>query len=152
MALPPDGRAPLWHEFLPTDRWPLFPGSDRFVEGLLPPAEGREWRCLQALADGTLTCFDVATGRHAWTIRLESAVGPIVTGDLDGDGRTEALLGGADGSLTALRDAGDRGERLWRKRFPAPIGPLILADVDGDRRSEIILSTGDGKIRVLHGE
>jgi hypothetical protein len=149
IALPPDGRQPLWDEFLPTDRWPLLVGSDRFMEGLLPPGEGRGWRGLQAQVDGSLVCFDVASGRHAWVMPLKTTISGIVTGDLDGDGRCEVVFGGADGTLIALRDAGGHPEKLWEKRFRAPVGAVILADIDGDRAVELVVSIGDGTIQVL---
>jgi outer membrane protein assembly factor BamB len=100
-------------------------------------------------ADGGLVCYDVATGKHLWKMQLPTATAGIIGGDVDGDGEAELLLGGQDGNLLAMRDAGDRGEVIWRKRFDAPVGTPILADVNGDGKSEIVVSVGDGYVYVL---
>jgi hypothetical protein len=148
-TISPDGRHGLWREYLPTERWPLLVGGERFVEGLLPPSGGRGWRGLQAEADGTLVCFDAATGRIAWRMPLGTAPSGIVTGDVDGDGRPEAMLGGQDGKLLVVRDGGDRGEVVWTKSFDGPVGTPLLADLDGDGKVEAAVSVGDGNVYVL---
>ncbi len=151
-----DGRRGLWREYLPTDRWPLQVGSERFVEGLLPPSQNRigdknrrGWRGVQVEADGTLVCFDAATGRTLWRMPLQTASSGIISGDVDGDGEPEALCGGHDGALMVIRDGGDRGQELWRKSFDASAGTTLLADLDGDSKSEVVVSVGDGNIYVL---
>lgn len=109
-AISLNGPHGLWREYLPTERWPLLVGGERFVEGLLPPSGGRGWRGVQAEADGTLVAFDTATGEVAWKMPLGTAPSCIVTGDVDGDGRPEAILGGQDGRLLVVRNGGDRLE------------------------------------------
>ena len=148
-AISLDGKRGLWREYLPTERWPLLVGGERFVEGLLPPSGGRGWRGVQAEADGTLVGFDAATGRVAWRMPLGTAPSGIVTGDVDGDGRPEAMLGGQDGRLLVVRDGGDRGEVLWTKKFEGPVGTPLLADLDGDGKVEVAVSVGDGNVYVL---
>jgi hypothetical protein len=80
---------------------------------------------------------------------LQTASSGIISGDVNGDGEPEALLGGHDGALIAIRDGGDRAQKVWRKRFDAPVGTTLLADLDGDSKSEIVVSVGDGNIYVL---
>jgi hypothetical protein len=153
-SVSPDGRRGLWREYLPTDRWALPTGGERFTEGLLPPsgveaAQGirRGWRGLQVEADGTIVCFDAATGEAYWRMPLGTAPSAIITGDVDG--LPEALVGGHDGALMAISDGGERGREVWRARFDAPVGTALLADLDGDSRSEIVVSVGDGNIYVM---
>ena len=109
----------------------------------------RGWRGLQVEADGTLVCFDVATGTTFWRMPLHTATSGIKSGDVDGDREPEALIGGHDGTLLVIRDGRDRGQEVWKKRFDAPVGTTLLADLDGDSQSEIVLSVGDGNIYVL---
>lgn len=148
-SISPDGKRGLWLEGLPAERWPMRAGNSGFNEGLLPPSKKAGWRGVQMEADGSLVCFDAASGRHLWKMQLPTAASAIISGDVDGGGEAEALLGGQDGNLLAVRDAGDRGEILWRKQFDAPVGAPILADVNGDGRSEIVVAVGDGCVYVL---
>jgi outer membrane protein assembly factor BamB len=83
-------------------------GGERFVEGLLPPSGGRGWCGVQADVDGTLVAFDAATGEVVWRMPLGTAPSGIVTGDVDGDGRPDAILDSQDGRLLVVRDGGDR--------------------------------------------
>ena len=80
---------------------------------------------------------------------LGTAPSEIVTGDVDGDGKPEAMLGGQDGRLLVVRDGGDRGEVVWIKLFDGPVGTPLLADLDGDGKVEAVVSVGDGHIYVL---
>lgn len=89
-----DGQQGLWAEYLPTERWPLQVSGQRFVEGLLPPAEGRGWRVGQTEADGTFVCFDAATGKPAWKMSLPTAPSGIVSGDVNGDGSPSSCSAG----------------------------------------------------------
>lgn len=83
--------------------------------------------------------------------RVASAVGPIVTADLDGDDRLDLAV--ADG--TALRFAIDRGDGLFEERggaspivLGAPIARLRSGDVDGDCRDEVIAIATEGSAIV----
>ncbi len=80
---------------------------------------------------------------------LGTAASGIISGDVDGDGESEALVGRHDDTLVAIRDDGERGQVVWNTRFDAPTGTALLADLDGDGRSEIVLSVADGSIYVL---
>lgn len=156
-AISLDGKRGLWREYLPTERWPMPVDGERFAEGLLPPTGKRGWRGVQAEADGTLVGFDAATGRIAWRSPLGTATSGIVTGDIDGDGRPEAILGGRDGRLLVVRErerehehkGGEQAEVVWSKAFDGPVGTPLLADLDGDGKVEAAVSVGDGNVYVL---
>lgn len=148
-AISRDGKRGLWREYLPAERWPLLVGGERFVEALLPPSGGRNWRGVQAEADGVLVGFDAATGRVGWRLPLGTAPSGIITGDVDGDGQPEAMLGGQDGRLLVVPDGGDRGEVLWSKAFDAPAETPLLADLDGDGKVEVAVGVGNENVCVL---
>jgi hypothetical protein len=73
----------------------------------------------------------------------------MVSGDVDGDGEPELLIGGRDGRLHCIGDGGSGPRTLWTLPFAAPVASVVLADVDGDGRSEIVASVGDGFVYVL---
>jgi hypothetical protein len=87
--------------------------SERFVEGQLPPSGGRGWRGVQADVDGTLVAFDAAIGEADWRMPLRTAPSGIVTGDVDGNGRPDAILDSQDGRLMVVRDRCDRPDVVW---------------------------------------
>jgi hypothetical protein len=102
--------------------------------------------------EGVFHCADLATGKDRWTLDLgvkASYPAHIVSGDLDGDGRDNFLVGLANGELVALDEKDDRGAVMWKIRMEAAIRDVILGDVDGDRQIEIVVETDDGRIRVL---
>lgn len=148
-AIAADGTHGLWLEFLPTERWPIRPGNAGFNEGLLPPHADRGWRGGQVEADGTLVCFEAETGRVAWRMAMAAATSGLSTGDVDGDGAADFVLGLSNGELMAITDEGGCGRVLWRKCFDAPVGTPILADLNADGKSEIAVSVGDGFVYVV---
>jgi hypothetical protein len=101
---------------------------------------------------GTLHCTDLQTGRSRWTVDLEvPSTQPTrtVSGDLEGDGRDEFLVGLVSGDLVAVREEDGRGTVLWRTALDGAIRDTVVADVDGDGRAEIIVETDDGLVRIL---
>lgn len=75
----------------------------------------------------------------------------MVSGDVDGDGEPEVLIGGRDGHLYCIGDGGSEPRAVWKVSFPAPVASVLLADLDGDGKSEIAVSVGDGFVYVLDG-
>ncbi len=100
---------------------------------------------------GELRCLDALTGRSLWTIDLGCAADEtyVVSGDIDGDGRDEYLVGLPDGRLVSVGEKDGLGAVEWEARLDAAIGPLAVADADGDGLAEIILATADGAVRIL---
>ncbi|HEY1376357.1 MAG TPA: FG-GAP-like repeat-containing protein [Gemmataceae bacterium] len=149
-AIAADGKASLFAEPQPTERWPLAVGPQRFTEGLLPPSRANpHWRVATVEADGTLRLIRADTGQYLWAHPLGTAAGVMVSGDVDGDGEPELLIGGRDGRLHCIGDGGSGPRTLWTLPFAAPVASVVLADVDGDGRSEIVASVGDGFVYVL---
>jgi hypothetical protein len=148
-AIALDGKRELWHEYLPTERWPQRNGNSGFNEGLLPPSKTRGWRGVQMEADGTIYCFDAENGTNYWKSAIPTSAAGIVTGDIDGDGSADVLFGGQDALLYAIKDAGEKPETIWKKQFEGPVGTPLVADINGDGKSEIIVSVGDGNVYVL---
>ncbi len=151
-AISADGKKSLFTEYLPTERWPVIVGPQRFSEGLLPPSKiNPNWRVAHVEADGTLRLFQADTGKHLWAHQLGTAPSVMVSGDVDGDGEPELLFGGRDGNLYCIGDGGSEPRILWKIPFAAPVATVLLADVDGDGKSEIVASVGDGYVYVLGG-
>lgn len=149
-AITADGRQDLFTEYLPTERWATTQPGQRFSEGLLPPSRiNPHWRAAHVEGDGTLRLFEADTGKHLWAMNLSTSVGMIVSGDVDGDGEPELLLGGRDGMLYCIGDAGHKPHVLWKHPFDAPIASVLMADVNADGKCEIIASVGDGYVYVL---
>jgi hypothetical protein len=88
-------------------------------------------------------CRDLWTGRDRWSLELPAApAGPVLTADVDGDGKGEFLVD----RWCLGTDAHGRGRILWES--PVPFGWAAIADVDGDGLGEIVCP-GQGCIRVL---
>jgi hypothetical protein len=90
-------------------------------------------------------CRDLWSGAERWTVELPAAPsGPVLTADVDGDGRGEFLVD----RWCIGTDAEGRGEIRWES--PVPFGWAAVADVDGDGLGEI-LCANRGRITVLKG-
>lgn len=113
-----------------------------------------EWDIAIVTQEGILHCADTCTCQTRWTLDLgakaTSAIN-VASGDLDGDGRDNFLVGLPNGDLLALDEQNGAGVVLWKVSFDAGVREAILADVDGDGRLEIIVETDDGRVRVLKG-
>ena len=114
-----------------------------------------EWDIAIVSREGVLHCADVSTCQMRWTLDLGAkATSPInvVSGDLDGEGRDNFLVGLPNGDLVAVDERNGAGVVSWKTSFDAGVREAILADVDGDGLVEIIVETEDGRIRVLKGK
>jgi outer membrane protein assembly factor BamB len=110
------------------------------------------WDLAMVTRDGLLYCFDVATCQPRWTYDLHcKATVPIniVSGDVDGNGTDDLLIGLPNGTLVALTERAGKPAELWHVGLDAGIREAILGDVDGDGRSEAIVETEEGSIRVF---
>ncbi|MFD8998973.1 FG-GAP-like repeat-containing protein [Streptomyces abikoensis] len=112
--------------------------------------------------DGTVRAWrNRGGGRDEWDDLGRIATGvPGATGDqvrfadIDGDGKADYVLVGADGSLRAWRN--DGGRDAWTSLgviadgtgVPGP--DVRLADLDGDRKADYIALQADGSVRAWH--
>ncbi len=98
----------------------------------------------------TLSAYDARTGAVRWTLTLPGVPGPGVSGDLDGDGRDEALyaVGNTLYCIGTTPD-GRAGRIEWSRSFSSAIGMPILADVTGQGQLQIVVVAQDGHIYGL---
>ncbi len=97
-----------------------------------------------ALRNSTeFVCRDLWTGESKWTLELPSAPqGPVLTADVDGDGKGEFLVD----RWCIGTDASGQGEIRWTS--PVCLGWAVIADFDGDGVGEIACPN-QGKITIL---
>ena len=99
-----------------------------------------------ALNSKTFTCRNLWTGEVKWELPLPNAPnGPVISADVDGDGKGEFLVG----TYCIGTNAAGQGEIRWRA--PVDLGWAIIADFDGDGQGEIACA-GQGKIYLLKGD
>jgi len=77
----------------------------------------------------------------------ENQLSAVLALDVNGDGRTEFVVGGNDGWLYAV-DSGT-GRLVWGLDLKAPVLNPIAADFDGVGSSEILVPTGDGYLYAV---
>jgi hypothetical protein len=96
-----------------------------------------------------LECRDVLTGTVEWQQDQPDGPGPMVAGDLDGDGRDEALA--PLGSELVCFDGSDEFPQhvRWRVAVGEGLGMPLLTDYDGDGKVEIIVPSSDGWVYGL---
>ncbi len=113
-----------------------------------------DWDVGTANVDGTFYCSDVNTCQTRWKLYLGTRAATafnISSGDVDGDGRDNFLVGLPNGDLLALDEKNGRGFVLWKKTFDAGVREAVMADVDGDGKAELIVDLDDGRVKVLKG-
>ncbi|MFC7219520.1 FG-GAP-like repeat-containing protein [Streptomyces polyrhachis] len=107
----------------------------------------------RAGANGAITWSDlgyIATGSPAWT------GGQIRFADLDGDGRSDYLAVGSNGSVHAYRNSGTGATVTWEDLGFIAAGStgwtdsrIRFADYDGDRKADYLVIGDNGSVRVL---
>ena len=135
----PDPRSGIWHEDEGYDTPDRIGFVDVDGDGVLEVG--------YALRNSTtFRCRDLWTGRDRWSLELpEAPAGPVITADVDGDGKGEFLLH----RWCIGTNSDGEGEIRWTS--PEPFGWAIVADVDGDGLGEIICATS-GCITVLKAQ
>jgi hypothetical protein len=132
----PDPRQGIWHEDEGYDTPERIGFVDVDDDGVLEVG--------YALRNSNLfRCRDLWTGDDKWNLELPSPPrGPVLTADVDGDGKGEFLVD----RWCIGTDADGRGQIRWTS--PVSLGWAVIADFDGDGRGEIACSS-QGLIAVL---
>jgi outer membrane protein assembly factor BamB len=103
---------------------------------------------------GLILCLQAATGEVLWSATLPGSLGwgttALATGDVDGDGNTEIVLGNEEGAVMCLRGT---GEQAWLVKTPVVkvLCPAI-ADLDADGKSEILIGGEGVPLMCLNGD
>ncbi|TFF88319.1 MAG: hypothetical protein EU548_09025, partial [Promethearchaeota archaeon] len=72
-------------------------------------------------------------------------------GDVDGDGKLEAVVGSLDDKVYAIN--GEDGSELWNFPTGANVDSSpALGDVDGDGKLEVVVGSDDVKVYAINGE
>ncbi len=132
----PDPRQGLWHEEAGYD------SPDRI--GLVDVDGDGVMEVGYALRNSTIFCCrDLWSGTTKWTMELPAPpTGPVITADVDGDGKGEFLVG----HWCIGTSAAGTGEIRWTS--PVPFGWAIVADFDGDGLGEIACAN-QGEITIM---
>ena len=85
-------------------------------------------------------------GQPAWQLPLDVWVPAVATGDLDGDGRAEVLVGSSDHLVRAVD--GD-GQVRWSQSVGGRVASLLAADLGGDGGGDVIAGTDAGQVTVF---
>jgi hypothetical protein len=110
-----------------------------------------------------IVVYDGATSTERWSLALSDRrcddpdfqrLSHVATGDIDGDGKDEALFNDCNFLYAIGEKSPVEGEFLWRVTFPdnqynADLGDVVIADVDGSGRPQIIVNTASGYIYGL---
>lgn len=131
-------------------------GKDGQVEGatgelaIVPAEEGQELRILVASDQGQLFLFSGSSGEvlRKLVTGAGSPLAPAV-GDIDGDGRVEAVVTTVQGIIKAfdLRT----GAVLWSYGGQGRCGLAVLGDLTGNGRLDVIVPCKGGKVLALRG-
>ena len=105
--------------------------------------------------NGTLYCFDAATGNKDWTYCYQNSVyyyigAPATIADINGDGDCEVLFvnGWKVGALTK------NGLPVWNFEIPdyeTAFRGIALDDLNGDGKPDPVFGTSAGKLVTLDG-
>jgi outer membrane protein assembly factor BamB len=132
----PDPREGIWREETGADYPPKVGMIDVDGDGMMEVGYA-------VRGSTTFVCRDLWTGRVEWKLELPIALGdPVMTADVDGDGRGEFLAG------RYCIGVNPAGEGTIRWTAPVSLDWAIIADFDGDGQGEIACPAS-GVVRIL---
>jgi outer membrane protein assembly factor BamB len=121
-------------------------GPDNFVVGV-----GSQKGSLKAVrgTDGSfLWKTELWNGAAASVSSVQpNSLSSVLAMDVNGDGRPDFVVGGADGWLYTVDAA--TGSLLWSLDLGASVGEPIAADIDGNGSSELLVSAADGYLYAI---
>ena len=97
--------------------------------------------------DDGVRCYDLVSGKVKWRLPVPVAgsVAGCASGDLDGDGRDEAVFVMGQ-ELVCLGSVNGAGAVKWKLRLPVPCGPPALAILDPGGSVSVLLAGSDGYV------
>ena len=137
------------------------PDDERFSMPAIAVSGDSSWLACVGSATGWLKARRGIDGAAAWEVapvngelvprpKTEGNIlSSVVALDVNGDGRMEFVVGGADGWLYAV--SADRGDLVWSLDIGHSLGDPVAGDLDGDGRSEIVVPAADGFLYVIGG-
>lgn len=115
------------------------------------PREGKSPLIIVSDTSGWFSCLDGA-GAEVWHAQLVAPTSwcAAAIGDLDGDGKAEAVQGDEQGGVAAF--SAEDGAPLWRTMLKGAVVSPCVADLDGDGHLEIVVTTNAGVLALLRSD
>jgi hypothetical protein len=92
---------------------------------------------------GYVTVFDTS-GTIIWQVKMPYEVRPLDIGDIDGDGKLDAVTAGTDNKIYFISN---KGEILKIYSDMGDVQKIKIGDIDGDGKNEVV--TGSSYIRIF---
>jgi outer membrane protein assembly factor BamB len=125
--------------------------QDAYVRGLDDVALGAgKMAVVAANYAGNLALLD-GGGGQLWNYKFMEPIRRVRVYDLNGDGTSEIIVGGLNGTVAAL-DAAE-GTQLWTNSAGSRVQEIRDAQLDGDLKTrEIVVGTKDGLVLAFNGK
>ena len=99
-------------------------------------------RYAYALDNGTLGLYNKT--HRVWRAKTKNKVITLTSGDVNGDGQPEIIVGWSNGRFEVRSEA--KGEPMYKKMVKEPISKVLLDDLRLDGTQQTIICTESGKV------